>query len=157
MPIMNAQQPQMMNWNMPTSNMNMGPVGMPPVQQLPMQNNMQMNQQPPRINVVGRMVSSLEEITVQDVPTDGSASFFPKSDYSCIYAKQWGSNGLIQTVKYVPEKVEETNPPVEEGRTSEILQRLENIEKMLKRNGNRNRRSFNKQTEGGNENESTES
>lgn len=52
--------------------------------------------------IEGRVVSNLNEITAADVRNDGTICLFPTTDYSCIFAKQWGSNGLISTVKYVP-------------------------------------------------------
>lgn len=136
----NGLQPQMMpanagvpraNWNNPT--MGMGTMGMPG-----MPNQMGAQQLPGVVQIArpalsGKVVNSLEEITVQDVPQDGTASFFPTADYSCIFAKQWGNNGLINTVKYVPERVEESAPSPD--LTAVILQRLDNIEKMLKKNG----------------------
>lgn len=68
-------------------------------QQMAYQQPYQQRQQ----GVAGRAVSSLEEITVQEVPTDGSTGFFPMMDGSCIYAKKWNQNGTIDTVRYVPE------------------------------------------------------
>lgn len=121
------------NWNQPT--MNQGSMGMMgnmnyqnPSPQLPTASPANF-----RPSLFGRLVGSVEEITVQDVPTDGSASFFPLGDYSCIYAKQWGSNGLIQTVKYVPEKIEDPSPIVDENLGSAIMERLSSIEEMLKK------------------------
>lgn len=139
----NGLQPQMMpanagvsraNWNNPTIGMgNMGMTGM--------SNQMGTQQLPGVVQITrpalsGKVVNSLEEITVQDVPQDGTASFFPTADYSCIFAKQWGNNGLINTVKYVPELQKEPTPAPD--LTEVILQRLDNIEKMLKKSGRNN-------------------
>lgn len=49
----------------------------------------------------GRIVASGDQITANDVPMD-SIAFFPKQDLSEIYVKQWGANGLINTVVYKP-------------------------------------------------------
>lgn len=54
----------------------------------------------PGIN--GKMVLSVENITANDVPMDGTVAFFPKQDLSEIYAKQWAANGTINTVVYKP-------------------------------------------------------
>lgn len=62
-------------------------------------------QQPNYIS--SRLIKSLDEITPQEVPMDGSVSLFPMEDYSCVYAKAWNRDGTIRTVKYVPEKQEE--------------------------------------------------
>ena len=72
------------------------------------QQNMQMNQpqfqmqspQPPGIN--GRVVNDFSEITASDVPMNGSAAFFPKSDGAEIQVRAWSPNGTIQTVIYRP-------------------------------------------------------
>lgn len=72
------------------------------------QQNMQMNQpqfqmqspQPPGIN--GRVVNDFSEITASDVPMNGSAAFFPKSDGTEIQVRAWSPNGTIQTVIYRP-------------------------------------------------------
>lgn len=72
------------------------------------QQNMQMQQpqfqmqspQPPGIN--GRVVNDFSEITASDVPMNGSAAFFPKSDGAEIQVRAWASNGTIQTVIYRP-------------------------------------------------------
>lgn len=72
------------------------------------QQNMQMNQpqfqmqspQPTGIN--GRVVNDFSEITASDVPMNGSAAFFPKSDGAEIQVRAWSPNGTIQTVIYRP-------------------------------------------------------
>lgn len=80
--------------------------------------------------VSGRVVSSVSEINVNDVPSDGTVGFFPASDGSCIWAKQWRSDGLIDTVRYVPEAAK----PVENqpDRIDAIIERLDGIEAALK-------------------------
>lgn len=82
----------------------------------------------------GRQISSIEEIMPNDVPMDGSVSFFPVRDGSCVYAKYWNRQGTIDTIKFVPEmnvvaNIEETSG--EENPFQEILRRLDKIEKSL--------------------------
>lgn len=55
----------------------------------------------------GRMVEKAEDITVGEVPLDGSLGLFPQKDGSCIYAKSWNPDGSIKTMKFVP--AEETD------------------------------------------------
>ena len=50
----------------------------------------------------GRQISSIDEIMPNDVPMDGSVSFFPVRDGSCVYAKFWNRQGTIDTIKFVP-------------------------------------------------------
>ncbi len=104
---------------------------------LPYPNNYQ---RPPQIS--GRMIGNISEVVPNEVPMDGSVSFFPQSDYSCIYAKKWNTDGTIQTVKFVPvvenDKPQETSlNDIREFNTSlasdieNISTRLEKIEKLL--------------------------
>lgn len=53
--------------------------------------------------ITGRVVNSLDEITVQEVPTDGTVAWFPSADGSCIYGKRWNHSGKIETFRYLPE------------------------------------------------------
>lgn len=68
-----------------------------PVQQ---QNVPVQSQQP--IGITGRTVQSVEQITANEVPMDGSLAFFPRQDMAEIYAKQWNADGTIKTVIYRP-------------------------------------------------------
>lgn len=61
----------------------------------------QFQQQMPR-GVNGRVVQSVEMITANDVPMDGSAAFFPMQDMSAILAKSWNADGTIKTVVFKP-------------------------------------------------------
>lgn len=50
-----------------------------------------------------RTVSSADEITVQEVPTDGSIALFPLADGSAVIGKRWMPDGSISTTRFVPE------------------------------------------------------
>lgn len=50
-----------------------------------------------------RTVSSADEITVQEVPTDGSIALFPLADGSAVIGKRWMPDGSISTIRFVPE------------------------------------------------------
>lgn len=87
--------------------------------------------------ISGRLVNDVSEITPQEVPMDMSVSLFPKSDYSCIYAKCWDRNGGIKTFKFVPEQpAEEKKVDSPNDIYAKIDERLSAIEKMLKRTEN---------------------
>lgn len=77
----------------------------------------------------GRIISNPEEIKLNEIPMDGTASLFPMSDDSCIYAKAWGQDGKIQTFRYIREDAE----PVDKGPSefSQVMTRLDKIEQML--------------------------
>lgn len=87
-------------------------------------------QKPPAMS--GRVVSQEAEITPQEVPMDGSFSWFPMADGSAVIGKRWNSDGTIQTVRYAPESTEpqhavETVPSY----MSDISSRLDRIEGIL--------------------------
>lgn len=73
----------------------------------PVQTVNQFQQQIPS-GINGRVVQSVEMITANDVPMDGSAAFFPMQDMSAIFAKSWNADGTIKTVIFKP--VNETVP-----------------------------------------------
>ena len=58
--------------------------------------------------ITGRVVNSLDEITVQEVPTDGTVAWFPSADGSCVYGKRWTPDGNITTMRFVPEAADAT-------------------------------------------------
>lgn len=82
--------------------------------------------------ITGRVVNSLDEITVQEVPTDGTVAWFPSADGSCVYGKRWTPDGNITTMRFVPEAAD-TAPSqpdpfqVINDRISELFQLVEEI------------------------------
>lgn len=92
----------------------------------------QVQQQMPPLK--GRVVADESEITPNEVTMDGTVSFFPKSDYSCIFAKIWNSDGKISTFKFVPETVEEPTSaePAETAISEDMNNKLDTIIKLLK-------------------------
>lgn len=79
----------------------------------PMQNiqRFQQQQQPEQIQqgIFGKVVQSQDSIVANDVPMNGSVAFFPKSDLSEIYAKQWSADGTISTMVFKPVKNDNPN------------------------------------------------
>lgn len=114
--------------------------------------------------ILGRMVNNENEITPNEVPMDGGMSLFPKSDYSCIFAKGWNSNGTIRTVKFVPE-LENGEPSVIEAKVtnsvgqdvlddleSRFNERFDKLESLIKRNTNHHKsykKPYNKNNQNG--------
>lgn len=82
--------------------------------------------------ITGRVVNSLDDITVQEVPTDGTVAWFPSADGSCVYGKRWTPDGNITTMRFVPEAAD-TAPSqpdpfqVINNRISELFQLVEEI------------------------------
>lgn len=101
--------------------------------------------------IFGRLVNDESEIMPNEVPMDGSISIFPKSDGSEVIIKSWAQNGTISTVKYVP-VVEGDTPNQENNPFSDIIDRLDRIEKRLNTRKNNNHTSYKK--EASNESES---
>lgn len=108
-----------------------------------------------RPSIPGRFVSGPQEISPNEIPGDGTLCLFPKGDYTCIYARQFGQNGIIE-VTFVPENRELPQqqvaaPQVTNIDLTEITDRLDKIEKTL----NRKPHYYNKprKSNGGNKNE----
>lgn len=55
------------------------------------------------IPINGYMVRDVSEIMPRDVPMDGSVSWFPKEDFTCIWARMWNKDGQLLTFKFVEE------------------------------------------------------
>lgn len=104
----------------------------------PMQSNMNQfmhnapaawNMNQPSLN--GKTISSENEIQAGDVMSNGEASWFPMRDGSCIVCRQMNSNGLISSIRYVPETPaapEPTQADRIESKLNEILTALSNKE-----------------------------
>ena len=113
----------------------MMPYGQYPVYQQPQpfQPMPQTQAQPkPFSPITGRVVNSLDEITVQEVPTDGTVAWFPSADGSCVYGKRWTPDGNITTMRFVPEAADaapsQPDPfQVINDRISELFQLVEEI------------------------------
>ena len=74
------------------------------------QPEVQVPQQPPQAQQMpgglnGMVVQTIENVTADCVPMDGSAAFFPKQDLSEIYVKSWCADGTIRTLVFKPVEV----------------------------------------------------
>lgn len=89
--------------------------------------------------ISGRVVNSLDDITVQEVPTDGTVALFPSADGVCVYSKRWTPDGNILTMRFVPEaqeaqeaKSQQPSPlDVINDRISDLFDVVERIEERL--------------------------
>lgn len=86
--------------------------------------------------ISGRVVNSLDDITVQEVPTDGTVALFPAADGKCIYSKRWTPDGNILTMRFVPEASDaQPKQPSQldiiDNRLSELFDVVERIEDRL--------------------------
>lgn len=104
-------------------------IGFQPQPYNPVVNTVQHQQ--PRPALPGRSIAVSETVPPQQVPMDGTVSYFPVNDGSCIYAKQWTADGYIATKKYVPDMstdpVPETPMVTLENKIDRIISLLEGV------------------------------
>lgn len=53
-----------------------------------------------QMNLVGKMVDSIDVVKAMDLPMDGNMYFFPKADGSEIFSKQWLQNGTTRILAF---------------------------------------------------------
>lgn len=94
----------------------------------PMQNTVPQQQMvQPTTALNGKVVQTVENITANDVPMDGSIALFPRQDMTEIYAKAWQSDGTIRTVVYKAVLEQQPNNTTQEMKNVEY----ENFNKVL--------------------------
>lgn len=120
---MGPQQQQFSPWYWPGVNP-MAPV-VPPFGQVqapsPQQPQAQMPQQTIQQSrpsyIQGRVVETEMDIKPSEIPMDGSVTFFPKSDLTCVYGKMWTQDGILKPLKFVREEdvpaPSKDDPPVQ--------------------------------------------
>ena len=55
-----------------------------------------------QIGLLGKVVDSIDVVKASEIPMDGSTSYYPLSDGSCIVTKQLQSDGTSKMVVYKP-------------------------------------------------------
>lgn len=74
-------------------------------------NNYQYQQRPyyqANVNtVLGRVINNEAEIQASDVAMNGTISWFPMADGSCVVGRRMNPNGTITSVRYIPEAMPE--------------------------------------------------
>lgn len=83
------------------------------------------------VQIPCRVISNPSDITPNEIPMDGRVSLFLANDNTYVIAKQWNQNGLIDTVKYVPEHPPETDTAESVPFNEEVLSRLDRLESIL--------------------------
>lgn len=81
--------------------------------------------------ILGRIVTSQDEIMPNEIPMDGRTCLFPASDASYIVTKKWNSNGNLETRVYKPETPEIKSPPANEDTIKSIMARLDKMDNTL--------------------------
>ncbi len=99
----------------------------------------QANQQ---MNVIGKIVDSIEVVKAMDIPADGNMYYFPKADGSEIFGKQWiVTEGRTQILTFKPVLAGDTNNlsgndkttilTLSEDVTGAFMQRFDGLEKQI--------------------------
>lgn len=74
-------------------------------QQMPTQNYIPPMTQPINpVNLLGKVVESVDVVKAMDIPLDGSVSYFPLSDGTAIVSKQLQNDGTSKMIIYRPVK-----------------------------------------------------
>lgn len=94
-----------------------------------------------QMNVIGKIVDSMDVVKATDVPMDGNIYYFPKADGTEIFGKQWMSNGQTRILTFKPVLDAETNNVsndkeklkfgLSDEATDAFMKRFDDIEKRL--------------------------
>ena len=94
-----------------------------------------------QMNVIGKMVDSIDVVKATDVPMDGSMYYFPKADGTEIFGKQWLPNGQTRILTFKPVLDADTNNVsnaeeklkigLSDEATEVFMKRFDDIEKRL--------------------------
>lgn len=94
-----------------------------------------------QMNVIGKIVDSIDVVKATDVPMDGSMYYFPKADGTEIFGKQWLPNGQTRILTFKPDLDTEPNNVsnvdeklkirLSDEATEVFMKRFDDIEKRL--------------------------
>lgn len=94
-----------------------------------------------QMNIIGKIVDSIDVVKATDVPMDGNMYYFPKADGTEIFGKQWLPNGQTRILTFKPNLDTEPNNVsnadekfkigLSEETTEVFMKRFDDIEKRL--------------------------
>lgn len=94
-----------------------------------------------QMNVIGKIVDSIDSVKATDVPMDGNMYYFPKADGTEIFSKQWLPNGQTRILTFKPVFDDDTNNVssteeklnirLTDEATEVFMKRFDDIEKRL--------------------------
>lgn len=94
-----------------------------------------------QMNVIGKIVDSIDVVKATDVPMDGNIYYFPKADGTEIFAKQWQSNGTTRILTFKPfigddaniqtQNEEKVKIDLSDDVTKAFMDRFDNIESKI--------------------------
>lgn len=87
----------------------------------------------------GRVIQNVNDILPNEVPMDGSVSVFPLSDWSAIITKSWDVNGNLKPMIYIPYQeptstTTQVSPQPEDNKLDILIERIDKLEKLIKKN-----------------------
>lgn len=81
-----------------------------------------MANQRPIIPIRGRIVTSEQDIVPAEIPMDGSICLFMTEDCKRVIAKQWNSNGVLQSIIYSPSSNEQAQSECQNGSAKRVME-----------------------------------
>lgn len=94
-----------------------------------------------QMNIIGKIVDSIDVVKATDVPMDGNMYYFPKADGTEIFGKQWMPNGQTHILTFKPDIDENANNVsndkeklkfgLSDESTEVFMKRFDDIEKRL--------------------------
>lgn len=90
-----------------------------------------------QMNVIGKIVDSIDVVKATDVPMDGNMYYFPKADGTEIFGKQWLSSGQTRILTFKPVFDDDTNNEekfkisLSDEATDVFMKRFDELEKRL--------------------------
>lgn len=76
----------------------------------------------------GRIINNPDEVMPNEVPSNGNPAIFPSTDWSCIWVKAYGADGLIHPLCYRLDQPDTSKQPSE---FDQVMQRLNKIEETM--------------------------
>lgn len=103
-------------------------------------------EQPQKTFIPGRMISQESDVIPGEVPMDGNYATFITQDMKQIYMKTWGNNGTIHTEVFanVTDQLSNNIAQPQMDAMAAIMERLDTIEKYLKKPPYRSKKPYNK-------------
>lgn len=71
-----------------------------------------------QMNIIGKIVDSIDAVKATDVPMDGNMYYFPTADGSAVFGKQWTMDGKTRILTYKPFEEPNTNDVSSEPKES---------------------------------------
>lgn len=105
------------------------PIGEQPIQSIPTQAYIPPVQPLSKpVGLLGKSVDSIDVVKAQEIPLDGSTSYFPLADGSAIVTKQLRADGTSKTTIYKPVEEEKSEETPKYVTIEELKESIKNID-----------------------------